>query len=654
MKDNLKHLHSVLFKDLTLFWVAVCLFWVKTYIGYRVEFHLGIDNGVQQFLLFLNPLSSTLLFFAIALYFKGRLQYRMLIIMNLVLSIILYANIAYYRFFNDFITVPVILQTKTNGAQLGASALSLMSPLDILYFIDTLLLIFLLRYKLVKPKNHYNKWAARLMILLAVFVFFFNLGLAEKDRPDLLTRTFDRNYLVKYLGAYNFTIYDIIQNIHSSSQRAMADNNDVIDVENHIKANYADPNPEFFGAAKGRNVIYISLESLQTFLIDYKINGMEVTPFLNSLTRDGQTFYFDNIFHQTGQGKTSDSEFLIENSLYPISQGAVFITKAQNTFHAAPAILKSHNYYSAVFHGNYKTFWNRNEMYKSFGYDQFFDSEYYNMTEENTKNYGLKDKPFFEESIPMLRSLKQPFYAKMITLSNHFPFKMDEGDTPFPAGDFGNDHVVNHYFQSAHYMDEALEEFFSDLKASGLYNNSVIVMYGDHYGISENHNEAMAEVIGKEIEPFDYTQLQRVPLFIHVPGVEGEKISKFGGQIDIRPTVLHLLGVDTKEFLELGTDLFSDEHSELVPLRDGDFVSPELTQVDEKCYETDTGELIETSTCSTLSEKTKKELHVSDQIVYKDLLRFYQPKGFTPINRDDYQYVKEEPKSLRKGKLVTE
>ncbi len=177
---------------------------------------------------------------------------------------------------------------------------------------------------------------------------------------------------------------DAIQNIKSSSQRALASESDITSAENYRKANYTLPNPAYFGKAKGMNVIYVSLESFQNFMIDYKLNGQEVTPFLNSLAHngDGNTFYFDNFYHQTGQGKTSDAEFLMENSLYPMSQGAVFINKAQNTYQAAPAILKGYGYSSAVFHGNYKTFWNRNVMYKALGYDQFYDAEYYDMSGE--------------------------------------------------------------------------------------------------------------------------------------------------------------------------------------------------------------------------------------------------------------------------------
>lgn len=629
-------------KRMRIFFSIVLLFWLKTYAAYKIEFSLGIDNKLQEFLLFLNPLSSALLFLGFALFFKGRMQSALFITFNFLMSFLLYANIVYYRFFNDFITVPVVMQTKTNGGQLGDSALSLMSPFDVFYFIDTIILVVFIVKKWYNPSKTVSRKPATYIIAAAILTFIINLGLAEADRPQLLTRSFDRNYLVKYLGAYNFSVYDVIQNARSASQRALADSNDITEVENYIKANYAAPNPEYFGKAKGMNVIYISLESLQTFIIDYKLNGQEVTPFLNSLAHNGETFYFDNIINQTGQGKTSDAEFIMDNSLYPMSQGSVYVTKAQNTYQAAPAILKTHGYTSAAFHGNYKTFWNRNEMYRSLGYDKFFDAEYYDMSEENTKNYGMKDKPFFTESMPILESLPQPFYTKFITLSNHFPFKMDEGDTDFPAAETA-DKVVNQYFQSAHYMDQAIEQFFNDLKASGLYDNTVIVMYGDHYGISENHNDAMAEIIGKEITPFEYARnLQRVPVFIHVPGVDGGAQHQLGGQVDVRPTVLHLLGIDTKDYLEIGSDLLSKNHREVIPFRNGDFISPKVTQVDEKIYSNDTGELIDGEEYAPLAEKVKAELQMSDNIVYKDLLRFYQPDGYEPINRNDYQYIKKE------------
>jgi lipoteichoic acid synthase len=628
---------------LSFFYLIVVLFWLKTYSAYKIEFNLGVEGTMQEFLLFINPLSTALLFFGLALFWKGKGRNIAFGTINFLLSFLLYANIVYYRFFNDFITVPVMMQAKTNSG-MGSSALELMSPLDILYFLDTIVIIGLMLWKKV-PQKKLRLRAVTAILTSAVLVFLLNLGLANADRPDLLTRSFDRNYLVKYLGAYNFTIYDVVQNSKTSAKRALADSTEVAEVENYVKANNPAPNPDYFGKAKGKNVIYVSMESLQSFVIDYKLNGQEVTPFLNSLVDEEGAFYFDNFFHQTGQGKTSDAEFMMENSLFPLPQGAVFMTHANNTLQAAPAILKSEGYTSAVFHGNYKTFWNRSEMYRTFGYDEFYDATYYNMdNEEDLVAYGLKDKPFFEQSMPILESLPQPFYSKFLTLSNHFPFDKHENDTDFAIGNT-DDGVVNRYFQTAHYMDQQLEMFFNDLKESGLYENSVIVLYGDHYGISENHNEAMSEVMGKEINDFESAQLQRVPLFIHVPGMDGEVNHTYSGQVDVRPTLMHLLGVETKDYIEFGQDLFAEDRGQIVPFRNGDVVSEKYSQLKGVCYDNETGEPVEDNKCEDIQKEATKKLQLSDKVIYEDLLRFYEPQNFEPIDRSDYRYVNPNPKS---------
>jgi lipoteichoic acid synthase len=624
---------------LIYFVIAVVLFWMKTYISYQINFKLETDNNLQKFLLLINPLSSALFFLGFALlskkYFKP-----ILIGIQFFLSFILYANIVYYRFFNDFITFQVLLQAKSNGGQLGDSAAGLMHFSDIFYFTDTILLI-ILACTLFKQAKIKTRRMYKFVFLFSVGIFLLNLSLAEKDRPNLLSLNFDRSYIVKYLGAYNFTIFDIIQNIETSSQRVFASSSNLTNVENYRKANYAPPNPTLFGKAKGMNVIFVSMESFQNFMIDLKMpNGELVTPFLDSLAHDGNTFYFDHFYHQTGQGKTSDAEFLMENSLYPLNQGSVFISKAQNTYQATPAILKGYGYNSAVFHGNYKTFWNRNVMYKSLGYDQFFDASYYNLTPPDIKNFGMKDKPFFTESMPMLESLKQPFYTKFITLSNHFPFEMDPGDTNFPKGNTG-DWAVDQYMQSAHYMDEALQQFFDSLKKDGLYDKSVIVLYGDHYGLSSNNYPALAKMLGvNQITPVMDSNLQQVPLFIHVPGVNGGVEHQVGGEVDVRPTLLHLLGIDTKDYIEFGSDLLSPQHRNWVAFRNGDFVSSDVIQSGGKCYSVATGSLAaDQKTCNITSNKVKNELQMSDMIVNQDLLRFYQPNGFKPINPSDYQYL---------------
>ena len=115
--------------------------------------------------------------------------------------------------------------------------------------------------------------------------------------------------------------------------------------------------------------------------------------------------------------------------------------------------------------------------------------------------------------------MKQPFYTKFITLSNHFPYPIDKEEATIEPANTG-DSSVDTYFQTARYLDESVKGFIDYLKQSGLYDNSIIVMYGDHYGISDNHNAAMSKVMGKEINSFENAQLQRVPFIVRVPGVK--------------------------------------------------------------------------------------------------------------------------------------
>lgn len=645
MKNLVSKKDDLLNNFFGIYVVAVLMLWIKTYISQQTQFDLGVEGIIQQFLLLINPLGSAMLFLGFSFLFRGKRKYTSLVVVYTLMSIVLYANIVYYRFFSDFITLPTLSQTQNFG-DLGGSVLSLLKPYDILFFVDVFVM-FYLRFsrKIQKNTIRFGNKKAMAIIAIALAISILNLGLAETNRPQLLTRGFDRNYIVKYLGMYNYTIYDSVETMKASSQRALADSSDITEVTNYTKSNYANPNEEYFGAAKGMNVIYLHLESFQNFLIDYKLNGEEVTPFLNSLTKDKNTLYFDNFFHQTGQGKTSDAEFMLENSLFGLPQGSAYITKAQNTYQAAPSILKDYGYTSAVFHGNNGSFWNRNVIYKSFGYDKFFDASYYETGASNDMaEYGLLDKPFFEQSQSLLSSLPQPFYTKLITVGNHYPYKMSQDLVTIDKANTG-DASVDNYFQTARYADEAIQQVFHQLKESGLYDNSMIVLYGDHYGISDNHNKAMSQVIGKEITPYESTNLQRVPLFIHVPGMQGGTNHNYGGQIDLLPTLLHLLGIDTQKFIQFGSDLLSDEHDEIVPFRNGDFVSPTIYSINEKFYDNKTGLPLDDSqleSAKTIKNEVDRKLHLSDKVVNGDLLRFYTPTGYTPVDPSQYKYAKDD------------
>lgn len=605
--------------------IAIIATWIKTAIVYHTSFDMDIENAMQRFILIINPLSFLMLVYGLTLFFKSeKVRNRYIVTVSLILSIILYANVAFYRFYNDFITLPVLFQTSNFG-ELGNSVIEIINLTDVFYFTDVILIILATIFiPKIGEKYSIRKEVRRAYFVLALAVLFLNLGLSETERPQLLTRSFDRELLVKNIGTYNYHLYDIYIQSKSSAQRALADGSELVEVDNYVKANQAAINNEMFGKYKGRNVIVVSLESLQSFVLENDMNGYEITPFLNSLIHDKDTYYFSNFYHQTGLGKTSDAEFIVENSLFGLGRGAVFFTHGGNTYNSMAEKLGNNGYFTSVMHSNNKSFWNRDMIYQSLNIQKFYDIDSYDVNDENSVNWGLKDIPFFEQSVDLMTEMPQPFYTRMITLTNHYPFTLDEEDKMIPEYN-SNSGTLNRYFQTVRYLDESLKVFFEELKEKGLYDNSIIVMYGDHYGISENHNKAMAMYLGKDkITPYDTALLQSVPLFIHIPGSgDGHIIDKIGGQIDIRPTILHLLGIDTSNDMQLGADLFSDEHEDFVIFRDGRFITDKYVYTEEKCYDRLTGEEVDISACAPYIERAQIELDYSDKIINGDLLRFY-------------------------------
>ncbi|TLS36325.1 LTA synthase family protein [Pseudalkalibacillus caeni] len=602
----------------SLFLVATVLLWLKTYIVYNLAFDIELENKMESFILFINPLSSVLLFLGFSLFASPKLRNRMIVLVSLIGSFILFANVVYYREFTDFITIPLLFQTN-NMADLGSSITSLIHPTDVLLFADVLVMAVALPFLKLKTYQVKKKEIA-LVFATAITMFAVNVGLAETERPQLLTRTFDREMLVKYIGTFNYHVYDAVLQSKAKAQRAFADGSEIVDIENYVRANHEEPDPKMFGIAKDKNVVLISMESLQNFVINEKVNGQEITPFLNDLVKD--SYYFPNFYHQTAQGKTSDSEFILENSMYGLPSGAVFFTHAGNQFpNASPKMMGENGYYSAVFHPNNKSFWNRDVMYDSLGYNKFYDIDSFSVTPENSIGWGLKDEYFFDQSVKYLKTLPEPYYAKYITLTNHFPFSLKQEDEIIPEWN-SEDGTVNRYFTTVRYMDESIKKFFERLKEEGMYEDSIFILYGDHYGISENHNEAMSKFLGKEITPYESAQLQKVPLFIHIPGQKGKVMDQVAGQIDLKPTIMHLLGIDTKNTIKFGNDLFAKNQDNFVIFRDGGFVTKDYVYTKSTCYNADGTEAEDKSVCEPYADRAKTELEYSDKIIYGDLLRF--------------------------------
>ncbi|WP_273449735.1 LTA synthase family protein [Streptococcus ferus] len=659
MKKIAKFLLSAVKTRLGFILTLLMIYWLKTIWAYYADFSLDIGNAYQALLSIMNPIPLGLLLMGLSLYIKNtKVFYTVSLLIYTLLNILLIANAIYFREFSDFITVSAVFASSKTSAGLGDAAINLLRPWDVIYIIDYLVLIFLLITKRFSfDQRPFNKRASFAVSALSGLLFSLNLFLAEIDRPELLTRGFSNVYIVRAIGLPAFSAYSANQTYQAQKVRSEATADELKTVKAYVKKHYAAPNAEYYGAGKGKNVIILHLESFQQFLLDYKLKvdgkEYEVTPFLNSIYHSQDTFAFSNFFHQVKAGKTSDAETLLETSLFGLDQGSFFVQYGgDNTQQAAPHILSETNQYtSAVFHGNTGTFWNRNNVYKQLGYNYFFDQSYMSKsTKDNSFQYGLNDKIMFADSIKYLEHMQQPFYTKFITVSNHYPYQSLSGDeTGFPLAQT-KDETINGYFATANYLDAAIKDFFDYLKATGLYDNSIIVMYGDHYGISNSRNTDLAELLGKDPQTwtdYDNAMLQRVPYMIHVPGNgKGFISSTYGGEVDALPTLLHILGIDSSKYVELGQDLLSPQNSQTVAFRTEDnYVTPTYTSYNDHLYDTKTGTEI-TNPDATTTEKVKaiqtavkEQLKMSDEVQTGDLLRFDESSGLKPIDTSQFSYA---------------
>lgn len=644
---------------LGFFTVVVVFFWIKTYLTYITKFNLGVVGSMQNFLLLINPLSTAILLIGIGLFFKGRKSYWIMVIIDFLLSLWLFSNILYYREFSDFLSTSIIKTSGSTSDNLGKSIAGITKGTDFLVFLDVVIIVLLIAFKVFKIDVRRLKLKVSLLIEgLAVVLIGTNLTMAQKDRPGLLTRTFDNNYIVKYLGLNAFAVYDGVKTAQNNAIMAKANHSDLKTVQSYIKKNYIAPNPEYYGVAKNKNVLVIHLESFQQFLIDYKWHGKEVTPNLNKLYHANDTISFDNFFNQVGQGKTSDAEMMLENSIFGLQSGSAMSSYGtSNTFESAPAILgQKAGYTSAVMHGGAGSFWNRDNAYKSFGYDYFMPLSYYQNKKGYYLGYGIKDKLFFDQSIKYMEHLPQPFYLKMITVTNHYPYDLDKKNQSIDKTDTG-DKTVDGYVQTAHYLDQAIGELMSYLKKSGLEKNTLIMLYGDHYGISGNHHKASAQLLDKDsFNNFDNLQFQRVPLMFHMPGLKGGINHTYGGEIDVRPTLFNLLGINDQNMIQFGHSLLAKNAPQIVAQRNGDFITPKYSKVEGSYYYTQSGKRIThpskkvKAQLASISNTVTTELSLSDRVITGNLLRFYKPDGFEYVKRKNYSYKKSDSlKRLKKA-----
>ncbi|MRN54757.1 LTA synthase family protein [Paenibacillus monticola] len=327
---------------------------------------------------------------------------------------------------------------------------------------------------------------------------------------------------------------------------------------------YERAHPEtFFGTGKGYNLIVVQLESFQNFVLNTSIQGQLLTPVMNKLS--SESLYFPHIFQQIGSGNTSDAEFISNTSIYPVGATPMSSKYGDRLLPSMARLLHQRDYVANTFHVNDVSFWNRNLMYPALGFDRYYDKPYYQQAKFN--RFGASDEELYRVGIHKLKSLKQrhqKFYAQFVSVSSHAPFTIPDDNKRLKLNPELCKKPLRDYFTAINYADYALGTFIDQLKVAGLWEKSVVVVYGDHFGLHKKkfNPKEISTALGinyhKQISTFN------VPLLIHIPGHHhGKIIDQTGGQIDILPTLANIMGIDLREegFITFGQDLINIDHN---------------------------------------------------------------------------------------------
>ncbi|WP_268794525.1 LTA synthase family protein [Paenibacillus sp. DMB20] len=356
---------------------------------------------------------------------RGRLA--ALTLLNLLLTGLIYSDLVFYRYFEDFITVPVLLQTGQVGS-LGESIRSLIRWQDLFFFIDWLAVVPWTASKVIRKRRRSlaypevvthsrpkrNSALKRFITGFAAFVLgclltFAPIKIASNTwAVGLFAGNWWNLSLYNVTGLIGFHGYDVYRYArdHLGMRTALApeeiDKTKAWLDEKRSKRTVRD---EMFGKYKGSNIIVIQVEAFMNFVVDKSVNGQEITPNFNRLMKE--SMYFSNFYHQTALGRTSDADFVTQSSLLPLPAGSVFTRYPTHEYDTLPAVLKEHGYAANVFHSYESSFWNRHVVYREMNYDRFYSKNDYEQDE--MIGWSISDASFFKQSLDKMKDIPQPF-----------------------------------------------------------------------------------------------------------------------------------------------------------------------------------------------------------------------------------------------------
>jgi Phosphoglycerol transferase and related proteins, alkaline phosphatase superfamily len=514
----------------------------------------------------------SMMLISFAFVFSKKLRIFFVSAINLLYSILLVADLWYYRGFQDFLSLHSLGETQ-NLNNLSKAVLSMARPIDILFVLDNIIVITLIFFL---KRNNIIKQRRPLIFSILFFIpitilFAMHLVYDFKDDNYSGPVLFKTQYLpystMRNLSPLGFHFYDSLIFIKDNMpyKLSSAEKNKI---DQWIAYKNEDlPDNSYSSMFKGKNLIFIQVESLENFVINQKISGEALTPNLNNMLNN--SLYFSNFYEQVNNGNSSDADLMANASVLPTRRGSAFFRFPKNQYNTMAKLLASENYYSRSLHASDGNIWNVSTALKTFGFNESWDMNDFDQSDLSWM--GLSDQSFFNQVASLTQKDSSPFFYYTVTVSSHEPFIIDDKLKTLKLENSFNNTSMGNYLQAIHYTDEQIGNFIKELDSKGILDNTLVVLYGDHCGVHKYFNDEVNALSEHETWWDDNT---KVPFIIYNKNLKGQEFKTVGGEIDILPTVAYLMGINKSQYenTSLGRNLLNTNKSYAI-LNDGTIIN---------------------------------------------------------------------------------
>lgn len=596
------------------------------------------------------------------LFKKNRNQIIYLSVLTFILTFLCTVNSIYYTYYTSFASFSMLSLTQFIAPVGDAVVENVLQIKDLVYLIPLIIFYIFIFFNKKEYKEKYSIKRKRKdnftksLSAGAILVLLFCVTLTPLEISRFI-KQWNKEYVVQRFGIYVYQVNDGITSLQPKINSMFGYDKASKEVKEYLEkkkkqVEYNKEN-EYTNIFKGKNVLVIHAESLQSFVFNTKFNGKEVAPNFKRLAKEG--LYFSNYYSQVSVGTSSDAELTFNTSLMPTKSGTAFVSYSDRKYISTPKKMKELGYYTFSMHGNTADYWNRRVMHENFGYDKFYSKVDYNVTKDNSIGLGISDKDFFDQSVDYLEKISkehEKFYGVLITLTNHTPFSETEKYGEFDVSlkekvtngngqeeekvyPYMEETKLGNYFKSVHYADEAMGEFIDKLDEKGLLDNTIIVIYGDHdarlsksdYERLYNYDKENDDVYDEDdpnyvdFDNYKYELNRKVPFIIWSKDKKYNKeIPYVMGMYDAMPTLGNMLGF--KNEYALGHDIFNIKDDNIVVFPNGNWVTNKVYYNAQKGeYLTLIDEAIDANYIEEKTNYTDELLDVSNNIIVFDLIK---------------------------------